>query len=602
MSGGKTAANSIIVKSIIVVVRPISSEEAEEIKQANLVVYSYETTNLEFYGIAHTPIVLDSEKLKKAQHSSLQYITNFPSRAYSKSTVGHLFQIEGANMWFYNKFRISEEFVKSGIIEAAVAEVCENVEIIKLYLATDIPLRSSPTLKIEKTFLSKDSGSLSFSWSNLYVYLQRAIRSLFRNVGCKDHLLLYSAVRRQNILSMSTDKVKNEFTQLLYLKEQFKDTLSPLEELPFPELKGKQLDYKNYKKPYEEDSIMAEYVVVKKLLNPFCVIKVVREIEQLKKRLRGFYELADDYRDKWIIKRSLGFSMTNYLHLFRYLGYVDFFKNHKFKSVIAVDENSSLQKVVLDAAKQYGVKTYGIQHGVIHSLHPAYMFSTKDFENFSPVPDKTFLWGEHWQKIAVENGGYPRSKVEVVGQVRTDIIPTLKSKPEQVPYVVFASQPLFDQELKYQVWKALFDGMRGLEGIKLVIKPHPIELKLEHYLATHFAGEVGNYEIERVQDLYEILSTCSALITCSSTVAVETVYFHKPLVILDPYMEDMMGFVSAGLGHLATNGEDLNRLLAKCLNGNLLIDKEKYDDYLKRYAMAIDGKVCRRIMNCIEQG
>ena len=590
------------MKSIIVVLRPVSIAEAEEIKAANIAVYSFETTNLNEFGISHNVISLSSEKLKDVQYKRLKYITDFPSRRHKNGTLGGLYQVGGANLWFYNKFRISEEFVKSGIVEAAIAQVVDGVDSITLFLDADIILGNSERLEVHKVFPNVKSKNPGISWSNLYQYTKRGIRSLFKNVKYKEHLLLYSAVRRQNIISLKNEEVKVEFTQLLYLKEQFENKITPLEELPFPELKGKRFDYKPLIQPYEEYSVMAEYITLCKLCNPLALLRVIREVRGVEAGLLACRNDFSDHRDIWIVERSLQFNKTNYLHLLRYLGYLDFFKKHTFKSVIAVDENSSLQKVVLDAAKQYGIKTYGIQHGVIHSLHPAYVFNPKDFELFSPVPDKTFLWGKHWQDIAVQYGHYPLSKLAVVGQVRTDVISSLEQKNGDQPMVIFASQPLFDQELKYQVWKMLFEGMKGLGELQLVVKPHPSEFQLESYLSAHFSSEAGNYTIVRDQDLYQMLASCSALITCSSTVAVETIYFHKPIIVLDPYAEDMMGFVKDGLAHSATKSGELKSLLTSALQNDLDIDKFIYDDYLKRYASAIDGKVCQRIMDIVEKG
>jgi hypothetical protein len=272
--------------------------------------------------------------------------------------LGGIYQVGGANLWFYNKFRISEEFVKSGIVEAAIAQVVDGVDSVTLFLDADITFGNSERLEVHKAFPIVESKNPGISWSNLYQYTKRGIRSLFKNVRYKEHLLLYSAVRRQNIVSLKNEEVKVEFTQLLYLKEQFENKITPLEELPFPELKGKRFDYKPLIQPYEEYSVMAEYITLRKLFNPFALLKVINEVRRVKKSILGCYVYLSDPRDLWIIERSLRFNKTNYLHLLRYLGYLDFFKKHTFKSVIAVDENSSLQKVVLDAAKQYGIKTY----------------------------------------------------------------------------------------------------------------------------------------------------------------------------------------------------------------------------------------------------
>ena len=185
------------MKSIIVVLRPVSIAEAEEIKAANVAVYSFETTNLNEFGISHNVISLSSEKLKDVQHKRLKYITDFPSRRYKKGSLGGLYQVGGANLWFYNKFRISEEFVKSGIVEAAIAQVVDGVDSVTLFLDADITFGNSERLEVHKAFPIVESKNPGISWSNLYQYTKRGIRSLFKNVRYKEHLLLYSAVRRK---------------------------------------------------------------------------------------------------------------------------------------------------------------------------------------------------------------------------------------------------------------------------------------------------------------------------------------------------------------------------------------------------------------------
>ena len=87
------------------------------------------------------------------------------------------------------------------------------------------------------------------------------------------------------------------------------------------------------------------------------------------------------------------------------------------------------------------------------------------------------------------------------------------------------------------------------------------------------------------------------LITCFSTVGTETVYFHKPLVILDHLKQDIMGYAAEGVAFHATDSLSLTNILSGIFNGTLKIDWEKYDSFIQKYAYRIDGKVAER---CIE--
>ena len=135
-------------------------------------------------------------------------------------------------------------------------------------------------------------------------------------------------------------------------------------------------------------------------------------------------------------------------YLFRYFAARKFFGHSGVKAVIAADENSPLTKSILDAAKFCGIKVVGLQHGTMHDLHPAYLYTENDREN-RVMPDLTLTWGKYWEKFLIRKGNYPSDSVISVGQIRTDIIPLLLAAEKQkqaqsTDLIVFASQPQRD--------------------------------------------------------------------------------------------------------------------------------------------------------------
>ncbi|HBY54955.1 MAG TPA: hypothetical protein DEH15_21325 [Marinilabiliales bacterium] len=120
---------------------------------------------------------------------------------------------------------------------------------------------------------------------------------------------------------------------------------------------------------------------------------------------------------------------------------------------------------------------------------------------------------------------------------------------------------------------------------------------MEYYHEIAKKAGCTNYILDATSDLYQLIANCDVLITCFSTVGTETVYFHKPLIILDHLNQDIMGYAAEGVAFQATDGNSLSRILAGILNGSLEIDRTKYDDFIQKYAYRIDGKVVER---CIE--
>ena len=130
------------------------------------------------------------------------------------------------------------------------------------------------------------------------------------------------------------------------------------------------------------------------------------------------------------------------------------------------------------------------------------------------------------------------------------------------------------------------------------MKLHPREFSDAGYY-TDIAVKAGcrNYTIDKTSDLYQLIASCDVLITCFSTVGTETVYFHKPLVILDHLKQDIMGYAAEGVAFQATDAESLAKILSGIFRGTLRIDRNKYDSFIQKYAYRIDGKVAER---CIE--
>ncbi len=245
--------------------------------------------------------------------------------------------------------------------------------------------------------------------------------------------------------------------------------------------------------------------------------------------------------------------------IFKYLAYKKFFTNHKFQSISSIDENSPRIKTILDAAKIFSIKTAGIQHGTIHELHPAYMHTAKDMAR-KIVPDYTLVWGERWKELLAGKGHYSPESLIITGQIRTDIIPVLQKQtlkrypdvPENSKIILFASQPQQDPKLRERSALDVFNAVKELREAFLIIKLHPAEFNdFDFYRKLAKKSGCSNYQIVLQEDLYFLISISDIIITCFSTVGAESVYFSKPLIILDHLKQDIQKYVKEAATRLA---------------------------------------------------
>ena len=236
------------------------------------------------------------------------------------------------------------------------------------------------------------------------------------------------------------------------------------------------------------------------------------------------------------------------------------------------------------------------------------MFTLNDRER-NIFPDRTFIWGERWKELLSGKGNYDPESLVITGQIRTDVIPVLKNSkikgvlniPENSRVVLFASQPQQDPELREKSAFDVFTAMSNIPNAHLVVKLHPAE-KNDMTYYKEIARKAGciNYQIIYHIDLYLLISLSDIVITCFSTVGAETVYFNKPLIILDHLKQDIQGYHKEGIALQAIDQDELKNYILKFLNGQLSINAENYSNYIRNFAFKIDGRVSERIINFIK--
>ena len=592
----------------VIINRPLTRSERSELDllaEKGATIFTFSGGDLP--GFAQR-IALSPEEKKAVNYETMDEVLRFGDLKVDNRTVAESFSIDTASVWHYHKFRIYFAVRNLMYFLKPLTQRFSTFNDHIWFVSPEAnPLRNVFP-EVEFRFpLTKTNGR--FNFGNLFSYLvlvkYRFLNYLFSSRK-KAEYLLYLTEKYSTVMNKQTLKTEPGHHILEYLINELDGRFALLTEILMPKPKGKS-DYSFSWKQYESSwkghpKIFLEGFLISGLLKRKVRKSARQALQTVRQACPKVRQTGLSLIQQLALEvfESLDKSSSFYLH--RYFSARSYFTGSGIKAVIAGDENSPLTKSILDAAKFCGIKIIGLQHGTMHDLHPAYVYTPNDAKN-RIMPDLTLTWGRYWEEFLIEKGNYPKGSVSSVGQIRTDIIPVLaqvekqkKARPDDK--IVFASQPQRDPELRYQAAFDVFKAARKLPKAKLIVKLHPREFDdTEYYTAIAKDAGCTNFILDTTSDLYQLIASCDVLITCFSTVGTETVYFYKPLIILDHLSQDIQGYAAEGVAFQATDARSLTHILSGIFRGTLKVDRGRYDSFIQKYAFQIDGKVAER---CIE--
>ena len=594
-------------KTIIInrILSPAEHAEIKQLSESGAKVFFFSASNSVDFG---KRISLTSEEKRQVNYEMMDEVLRFGDLPVGDKTLADLFRIDTASVWHYHKFRIYFAVRNLMYFLKPLQQQFSTFEDHIWFVSLDVKPLLNLFPEVQFRFQATKVKT-RFNFRNLFSYLvlvkYRLLCYLFSGKKYPEYLL-YLPEKYSNVLDKNTLKTISGHHILEYLIDGLDKRFALLTEVLMPKSKGKS-DYSFSWKQFQTSwnhhpKIFLEGILISGLMKK-SVRKAARKAQKtICLNYNEVHKLELSMVQKITLEIFQSLDKSTGFFLYRYFSARNYFTNSGIKAVIAADENSPLTKSILDAAKYCGIKIIGLQHGTMHDLHPAYLYSHGDSKN-RVMPDLTLTWGKYWVEFLINKGNYQKNSVVSVGQIRTDIIPVLlqaerQKKAVSENLIVFASQPQRDPELRFQAGFDVFRAASELSKSKLIGKLHPRESEdMEYYHEIAKKAGCTNYILDATSDLYQLIANCDVLITCFSTVGTETVYFHKPLIILDHLNQDIMGYAAEGVAFQATDGNSLSRILAGILNGSLEIDRTKYDDFIQKYAYRIDGKVVER---CIE--
>lgn len=548
-------------------------------------------------------------------------------------SVGEMLTFEKMSVWHYQRFRMFFLLRNEWIINHCIEKLNNGSNSLNCYVPGSFNCHiqnQAESIRLITPITEETTGNKNSLLTTIISMVNYTIFFVLRVIiGClrNNHLhkktfVVIDRSLRQQTRNIITLKKKWDNFNLSPLFDSNPHGLLIISDVETPKFKsGPRFTLNKYffnGEGRREKTCYSEVIMLKGLFSALVRKEQKNRISELDEKVHKIEEADLTSKQQRIFTVFSSLRNSTSFYIFKYLAFRKFFSKYHFTSVVAIDENSPATKCILDAGKANLMKAVGIQHGNIGPSQPAYLYTEKDKE-LGIMADLTITWGQYWRDFLVENANFPAEKIAIAGQMRSDLIPAMKAREmqykqeldsleysgytdqslktsEDFPYLVtFASQPIPDINYRKQIAYDVFTCFKRYPEIKLILKLHPAE---KHSIGWYrkIAKEAGyhNPDIRYNLDLYELLAASDLVITGYSTVGSEAVYFGKPLVIYDPFKEDLLQYVKEKVAFQATGSLSLEQIVDSILNGSLFPDKERYTEFIKKYAHAIDGEATNR--------
>ena len=279
-------------------------------------------------------------------------------------------------------------------------------------------------------------------------------------------------------------------------------------------------------------------------------------------------------------------------------------------------ESSGLGRAAIAAARETGVKTLGIQHGILYPNYFSYERSRDEVASGSPIPDITAMYGEDGVRLLEDTFRYPKGAVVATGSPRYDALEkelrAVDRKERRASLDIGPDERLIVLASRYQgirdthkasgpAFPSLLAAVKRIDRARLIVKPHPAEPS-DAYEKDIVAAALGD-RVRVVLDraLTEILPAADLLVTVESLSATEALVAEVPVVILR-HPSNLRDVVASGAAVGVADGVDPFEALTSLLSPGKPKDrwKEARNAYLVDVAHGVDGKSLDRLIDLFQ--
>jgi hypothetical protein len=213
-----------------------------------------------------------------------------------------------------------------------------------------------------------------------------------------------------------------------------------------------------------------------------------------------------------------------------------------------------IEAYIINIAKQMGIVTSEMQHGVINSNHIAYNYNKdilKEYKNY--LPDYFLVWGKAWadsirtssKKILIGNPQLVEKMKFYRGNEKHHLNESSKKK------ILIVSQGTITN-LFVRLTKEL-SKMVDKKRYEIIYRLHPGEVAFENrYKELKF---LNNVSINKKGDIYELIESSDYIVGFNSTTIFEATVFQKPIFVYKHILSDL--YIPQAIGKRFSSAEEL---------------------------------------------
>ncbi len=226
------------------------------------------------------------------------------------------------------------------------------------------------------------------------------------------------------------------------------------------------------------------------------------------------------------------------------------------------------EHAIIAAARELNMTVIEFQHGLIDGHHGGYAWRNyaTAYKSRMPLPNRLFLYGEHWRR-QLEDDGFWKEELRVVGSPRLDGYRALgRAVDPDLCTGVLTTQGLDTERLLAFVTQFL-ELARAKGPIRLYVKLHPGELTTAPYETI-----LGRFDCVTVllgkdaPSTFDLLRRAHFHLSISSSCHYEALGLGVPTVVLPFATHDrLLPLVRAGHAFLATSPDALVDLVSNSL-------------------------------------
>jgi len=269
-------------------------------------------------------------------------------------------------------------------------------------------------------------------------------------------------------------------------------------------------------------------------------------------------------------------------------------------AIIVMDDRSWPGKTALSVAKNNGIPSVIIQHG----LH-------NDSAFYGPsLASKLTVFGNYTREILLKHG-ITASQVEITGAPQWDPIFSITRNTEDFcrkyhldknkKIVLLATDIIFERTIGEKVLRSVLSAVRENHDTQLLIRAHPVE-PLGIYSEIAEKNGFPEIRIFKKQQDYESIVNSDLIITQFSSVALEGMLIGKPVITINlSNLPDRFPFASEGAAMGVYDEDSLPGAIKKVLHNpsaRMLLESNM-KKFVEKHAYKPDGNASGRVADVI---